>query len=336
MPLRRLFAVAASLFVVLPSPSAEPAKAPDTTRAIERSIDFVINDAAKWREEKKCASCHHGTLTVWVLCEARSRGVAVDAKVFADTVAWTKERLKEIDKPRDTRPGWSMVSTPALNLAFMALAVPRQDAFSADELKKIAGHLVRHQEKDGSWSWASAPAANRPPPVFESDEVATLLALIDLSPHVPADAKEKSEVRDSRDRGEAWLAKATPTDTTQTAALRLYHDVRANRPKKELRQGIETLIARQNVDGGWGQVKDAASDAYATGQALYFLGLAGVKPDRAEVRKAVEFLMKTQKEDGSWPMTRRGHPGVTPGPFVWPIIYFGSAWGTLGLLRMKE
>jgi hypothetical protein len=47
----------------------------------------------------------------------------------------------------------------------------------------------------------------------------------------------------------------------------------------------------------------------------------------------VEFLAASQKEDGSWPMTRRSHPGVTPGPFSVPIIYFGSAWATLGLMR---
>ena len=45
------------------------------------------------------------------------------------------------------------------------------------------------------------------------------------------------------------------------------------------------------------------------------------------------FLVSTQKEDGSGPMTRRGHPGVTPGEFTVPIIYFGSAWGTMGLMR---
>src|SRR5437773_9041149 len=110
------------------------------------------------------------------MSEAKSRGYAVDQDVFADTVKWTSERLKDIDKPRDTRPGWSMVSTPAVYLAVMALAVPDQTALPADDLKRIAGHLLRHQEADGSWAWSSAPAKNRPPPVFESDEVVTLLA----------------------------------------------------------------------------------------------------------------------------------------------------------------
>jgi hypothetical protein len=47
----------------------------------------------------------------------------------------------------------------------------------------------------------------------------------------------------------------------------------------------------------------------------------------------VSFLVKSQKPEGSWPMTRRGHEGVKPGPFDWPLIHFGSAWGTIGLIR---
>src|SRR5207249_1889071 len=137
------------------------------------------------------------------------------------------DRLDRIDLPRDKRPGWSMVNTPALYLSMMALSVPKQDAVTAEELKKIAGHLLRHQEEDGSWAWSSAPPKNRPPPHFESDEVATLLAYIALGPHVPADSKEKSDVRDAREKAAAWLAKQKPTDTTQAAALRLLMKARA-------------------------------------------------------------------------------------------------------------
>ena len=96
---------------------------------------------------------------------------------------------------------------------------------------------------------------------------------------------------------------------------------------------LERLLAMQNRDGGWGQEQGLASDAFATGQALYFLSLAGVKNGRAEVQRAVSFLVARQKEDGSWPMTSRAHPGAKPFTSPVPITYFGSAWATLGLLR---
>lgn len=314
----------------------EPAKPPTPQQArksAERGLDFVVKDAIKWRTDKTCATCHHGTMTVWALAEAKSQGYAVAAETLADMTTWTKERLKDIDKPRDTRPGWSMVNSPALNLAVMAQCVPKQDAISADELKRIAGHLLRHQEADGSWAWSSAPAKNRPPPFFESDEIATLLGAMALDPHVPADPNEKSATRDARARATAWLGDHKPTDTTQAAAYRMLAKVRAGTPAKTLQPEIDQFLGRQQKDGGWAQVPDRPSDAYATGQALYVLNIAGVKPDHAAIQSGVAFLVSTQKGDGSWPMTRRGHPGVTPGEFTVPIIYFGSAWGTMGLMR---
>jgi hypothetical protein len=299
-----------------------------------RGLDFLQKDAVKWRAERQCSTCHHGTMTVWALSEAKAQGYDVTAETFADNVKWTKDRLLErIDLPRDTRPGWSMVNTPALYLSLMAHSVKEQDAISQDELKRIGGHLLKHQETDGSWAWSSAPAKNRPPPVFESDEVATLLGYLALGPQLPKDPSEKSELRDAREKAAQWLAKTTPTDTTQATALWLLVKVQTGEPAEVLKPAIDQFLSRQNADGGWGQLKDASSDAYATGQALYLLNLSGVKPERAEIQRAVTFLTSTQKEDGSWPMTRRGHPGVTPSDFVMPITYFGSAWGTLGLMR---
>jgi hypothetical protein len=315
------FLVVCSLVASASAVRADPPKVDPGRKAVDRGLDFLRKDAAKWKEERTCSTCHHGVMTVWALAEAKARGYDVPAAELADAAKWTTDRLDKIDQPRDTRPGYSMVSTPALYLAAMAAALPKQEAISAADLKRIAGHLRRHQESDGSWSWASAPAANRPPPVFESDEVATLWGLLALGP------KEEPEVRE---KAVAWLAKATPTDTTQAAALRLWLRVRQGEsPKEEVQQ----FLKRQHKDGGWGQLDRAPSDAYATGQALYVLSLAGVPNDAPEVKRAVAFLTSTQKDDGSWPMARRSHPGITPSGFVVPITYFGSAWATLGLLR---
>ena len=176
--------------------------------------------------DKECATCHHGTMTVWALSEAKAQGFAVDEKIFTEMVAWTKERLKDIEKPRDTRPGWSMVNSPAVYLSVMALAVPKQDALSADDLKKIAGYLVRHQETTGNWAWSAAPAKNRPPPFFESDEVVTLL-LRWRCRHVPADPVENPACGD-RDKSIAWLEGA---DRDDAGVGSLVQDVRRRSAK---------------------------------------------------------------------------------------------------------
>ena len=100
-----------------------------------------------------------------------------------------------------------------------------------------------------------------------------------------------------------------------------------------MKAATEALLSRQHADGGWGQVQDIPSDAYATGQALYFLSLAGVSKDRREVQRGVAFLVASQRPDGSWPMKSRAQPGEKPFTNPVPITYFGSAWATLGLVR---
>src|SRR5262249_10601326 len=140
-------------------------------------------------------------------------------------------------------------------------------------------------------------------------------------------------LRESREKAAAWLAKNSPNDTTQAAALRLLGKVRSGASAKAIEPDIKQFLSRQNKDGGWTQVKERASDAYATGQALYVLSLAGVKSDAPEIKRGVAFRAATQKPDGSWRMTRRGHPGVTPSANTVPIVYFGSAWATIGLMR---
>lgn len=91
---------------------------------------------------------------------AVERGLAFLEK---DVVKWRKAR-----------------STPAIDLA--------------DELKRIAGHLVRHQETDGSWAWSSAPRNDG----YVTGQVLYVLRL--------------TEVKNHRDE----IQQATPAEQYQT------------------------------------------------------------------------------------------------------------------------
>jgi hypothetical protein len=272
-------------------------------------------------------------MTVWALTEAKSQGYAVGAESLADMMQWTKERfVPGLAKPRDPRPGWSLVSVPAIYLGVMSQSLP---ILSRDEINTVAGHLARHQEEDGTW--LMPPPANGAPPIWESRETLALWALLAWEPHAPADPQAATVARTSREKAVVWLSENKSTDTTQAIALRLLFDLRSNKSPEQLQAGIDRLLARQNSDGGWSQASDIASDAFATGQALWALSFAGVKHDRPEIVRAVAFLVANQREDGSWPMTSRNHPGVetTRNPIrnPVPITYFGAAWATLGLVR---
>ena len=68
-------------------------------------MDFVVRDAIKWRTDKTCASCHHGTMTVWTLAEAKSQGFTVAAETFADKTIWRATQGQPPDQPAATGPG---------------------------------------------------------------------------------------------------------------------------------------------------------------------------------------------------------------------------------------
>lgn len=301
--------------------------------AMGKALDFLQKDAAKWRKERGCATCHHGTMTVWALSEAKSQGYAVSAETLADMLAWTKERfVPKLSAPRDPRPGWRLVSVPAIYLGMMSQNLP---VLSRDELNQVAVHLERHQEEDGTWE--SPPPKNGAPPIWESRETVALQALLAWEPFVPADPKRAAAAKTGRDKTALWLSKTKPGDTTQTAALRLLLDVRTGKNASQIQAGIEQLSKRQNADGGWSQANGLPSDGFATGQALYALSFAATKHEQPAIQRAVAFLVSTQQADGSWPMTSRDHPGVEstkkPIRYPVPITYFGSAWATIGLVR---
>lgn len=302
-------------------------------QVVEKGLDFLQTDAVKWRTERGCATCHHGTMTVWALSEAKSQGYAVSAEILWDNTQWTKDQfVSRFSKPRDDRPGWSLVSVPAIYLGMMSQSLP---VLSRDEVNIVAVHLARHQEEDGAW--LLPPPANGAPPTWESRETLALLAMLAWESYVPTDPEQEADVRARREKAATWLRETKGTGTTQSLALRLLLSVRLGKSAQERQGELDLLLGRQNADGGWSQADGLASDAYATGQTLWVLSQAGVPQDRAEISRAVAFLAASQREDGSWPMTSRNHPGVetTRNPIrnPVPITYFGSAWATLGLVR---
>jgi hypothetical protein len=48
------------------------------------------------------------------------------------------------------------------------------------------------------------------------------------------------------------------------------------------------------------------SDAYATGEALHALSVAGFKASAPECRRGLAYLLRTQLSDGSWFVPTRG------------------------------
>jgi len=315
-----LFALAARL----PAADAVPA---DVQKAAERSLAFLAKDGLAWKENRKCASCHHVPMTLWSLNEARRSGYAVDEKALADLTAFSvapDDRAKVfVQRPPQAK---NFMSQGALLMALGLQAGEIKDKATRERLDKAVSALMTDQTADGSWRLGEGR-----PPIVAGPGVLTTLTLLAL----PAQNGEKSkETKAAREKALKWLANTKPEDDLQALALRVVLRQRLGKSGKELQPLAKQIASRQNADGGWSQAKEMASDAYATGQALYALTVAGTAASDAAIKKGQAFLVKTQRPDGSWPMTSRPmKPGDKGSKNLSPITHAGTAWGTIGLVR---
>ena len=122
-------------------------------KAVERTLEFMEKDALRWKNEKNpkhggCATCHHGSLTVWALSEAEIQGFKSPTNNLAELAEWTKGRFIPAG---DQSPNTVKGHLGAAYLALMARTLPRQEIFSRDELTRISEYFARSQEEDGSW-----------------------------------------------------------------------------------------------------------------------------------------------------------------------------------------
>jgi hypothetical protein len=322
----------AMVLVLLPGAAAAVDHSPvpnDAVAAIDRGLVFLAKDAVAWKQEHDCASCHHAALVVWSMRESKRRGHAVDDVVLADLTHWLAQSGDgRVGLPRPASAPKAF-NSKALYFAFALGTDPEPDAVSQSGLKHLLETVKSDQTENGSWSsWPET----RPPIFGNSDESLTAFATLALLPAASAD----ESARIARDKGLEWLTKTKTDDDPQSIAMRLVLWRRMEFPADQSQPLVERIKGRQNADGGWSQANDMSSDAWATGQALYALAHAGLKADDLVISRGHAFLIKTQRDDGSWLMTSRPiKPGGEGSKSLIPITGAGSAWAVLGLVRSR-
>jgi squalene-hopene/tetraprenyl-beta-curcumene cyclase len=181
--------------------------------------------------------------------------------------------------------------------------------------------LLGFQQPDGSWKPnGQLRGMNRSE--GEAVAITTMWTALALGPS--SDAAQKAV---------GFVRKAARGKTTEWLVVRALGEA-AFGERGAAEEFLRELRGRQNADGGWSAVPEAASDAFATGLALYALGSA----EDAAVPRARKFLAESQSPDGSW--------AVPPAPWTTagskpernqrldPIYrYWGSAWAAIGLAR---
>jgi hypothetical protein len=190
--------------------------------------------------------------------------------------------------------------------------------------------LKRRQAPDGHW-----PVTTIRPPIESNDIEVTAVSMRALQVFAPP--SRRAEYAKAVDRACAWLTSAQAT-ATEERAFRLLGLAWAGASNDVLERAAHDLLAIQRDDGGWAQIETMGSDAYATGQALVALreSRAAAASDRA-YRKGLEFLLRTQIEDGSWLVETRAVPiqayfesGFPYGVNQW-ISAAATGWATAAL-----
>lgn len=337
-----LLGLCLSRLALAEEPASNPPVGPQQVQqAVERAIGYLQTESAAWWNTRRCAACHHLPMPLWALSEAERQGYAIDKKFLTDT---TKSLLGSRDKlmaskifpnpadPPDPRPQGRGLNMGLPFLAVAARSMPSPGEGQEESLKLIAEEIVKKQQSDGSWEFF---ATLRRPPINESQVTDAAWIIMALQGETGPDAPTSQ--REALSRAIAWFDAAKSSDLHQEKVLKLLVAIRSGKPRDTMQTAIEELLALQRDDGGWSQtVPELKSDAFATGQTLYVLSLAGLMAERPEIKRAMDFLVATQMPDGSWPMISRSTPDGSPGSskLLTPINCAASSWATLALARL--
>ncbi|MBI3399858.1 MAG: ankyrin repeat domain-containing protein [Acidobacteria bacterium] len=323
-----------------PTPIGETPATPESIRAaVERSLPLLQDVDAAFVRQTGCASCHHNSLVAMAVSTARANGYAVDetiARTQLTTIGAYLESWRE--RTLQNLPIAGGVDT--ISYLLFGLASEHYTPDPATDAQAL--WLKRRQAADGRW-----PFGTLRPPIESNDVAETALSIRALQAFAPP--AQRAEYQKSIDRARAWLTTAE-TETTEERAFRVLGLSWAKAPAADVGRAARDLLAAQRPDGGWAQTDAMGSDAYATGEALVALreGLGPSKlgpygnidsPDLTSraYRKGLEFLLRTQIDDGSWFVETRAVPiqayfesGFPYGVNQW-ISAAATAWATTAL-----
>jgi hypothetical protein len=308
-----------------------PATAASIRAAVERSLPLLQDTGVAFIEQTGCVSCHHNSVVSMAVAAARTNGYSVNettAKKQSRLVAEYLETWR--DRTLQNMPIAGAVDT--MSYLLFGLAADDHSPDAATDAQAI--WLKRRQAEDGRW-----PVQAIRPPIESNDIQVTAVTMRALQAFAPPALR--AEYAKAVDRARSWLTTARAT-ATEERAFRLLGLWWGGASPEFIKRAARDLVASQRDDGGWAQLDTMASDAYATGEALVALreSRAVASSDRA-YRKGLEFLLRTQIDDGSWPVETRAVPiqayfdsGFPYGVNQW-ISAAATGWATTALAMAK-
>lgn len=285
------------LFGLSPSkPAASPAAAEPKHRvkeAIAKALACSRGPATNFLATGGCLSCHAQHLNGLAVSAAKPLGIPADYELETREARGTASLRGGIEQQlfqvQDPAAGVDSQEFSLMQMAGSGIA----PTLATDAL---VHHIAAMQRKEGDWpNYGSAR-----PPLEDGGFSHTAKGIRALRLYfIPG---RKAEFDNRIARAAAWLEQAEPR-TTEDRTMQILGIAWAGRKVPQNR--VQQLIAKQGSDGGWGQTDNLPADAYATGEALWALHELGVGASDPIYRRGVDYLLRTQQEDGTWHVVTR-------------------------------
>ena len=268
--------------------------------AVEQAMTMAEKESYNFIRIGGCNSCHSQDLASVASGFARSRGVNAPAiPQLPQSMMPPPERLLDLSFVSAPGIGWELFDFGMNNVPKNAYTDAAVEAIKA------------MQTREGNWS----ANQSRRPPMNAGDFNGAAMAIYAIRHYTPKGNEGSSE--NAVARAVAWLEKTNPSTTQDRAfhALALHW---AKEGSDSARRSAQALLPLQRADGGWSQLAGLESDAYATGQALFALHIAGkLTTSDAAYRRGIDYLRRTQAADGTWRVKSRS---------IWLQPYFESGF----------
>lgn len=266
--------------------------------AVARALPLLQRGAEGHMAERKCFACHHQTLPLLAMTTAAERGFAVDVGFIERTASFVERSLESgRERYREGRGQGGNTITAGYALWTLTLA----GRAANDTTAMAADYLTAAQRDDVHWR-----ATTSRPPSESGPFAATYVAVRGLQTYGTA---ERQSVLAERFDDVLRRLKVMQAADNEDRVFRLGSLSLLGADADVVRSAGDELLDKQRDDGGWAQLDDGESDAYATGTALVALRQAGrLSPGDSAYRRGVAYLLSSQCDDGSWHVRTRSKP----------------------------
>jgi ankyrin repeat protein len=332
------------------------ARAAQVRKAVLRSLPLIESTTRNFSEKSGgCVSCHHQGLGLMTTGTMKTLGYKIDAELAAneqkvvmspppgvtDMLGMLRGLVGHPEQYKHFPTVDMNEASPGFSTPFAALVahkVPRNEP-----LEMLTTILMRQQMKDGGWGYGFDRA-----PLQSSRFAYTAYSIQVMKAYLPDTLARERDERIAK--AMAWL-NATPAVSNEDQTYKLLALKWAGAPTESIVNAKADLLKTQRSDGGWAQFNAAnpagdayrRSDAYATGEALYALHVGGGVPGNDPAyRRGVDYLLRTQDDDGSWYVNKRAvqannyfDTGFPHGESQY-ISYSATCWATMALAFAAE